>query len=689
MGSPGNITALLDWEHVVLKPVLLHDPWPLMIHGRRGVDCSELNSQTIGHRGSPPGAQEWRTVLELLEDVIVTNLRKGYKQHLQELESSLVVYRKDLREEDMRLLAWLSGPPHYSDLVSKTQPETSSGHEADDQEPVHTPKSSVEQLCEETPQPWDILRSIPKPLYPIRVCEEGPHSMSQNARRCWLKTTVSLWASDKDEWRAEPKIELIAEVVAPTLEHLGVDSSTTRVSKLACGGFNQVFTITAIEKNSSALREFVFRVPLPVNPYYKTECEVATMELVRAYTSVRLPVVYSYDSSTNNKIGLEWILMESIPGEALSKKWHDLSEDTLVDLTKQLADWQTELCSIQSTKIGGIYMRWVAEQLEFFVGPSIDLAFSRSRALYYDVPHGPFESLNDFYSARLQLSEQELLDPLYLILSKANAPPDPSLHPDQQTILSRLLPMEKEILAEELYEDERENREESGPQLRWTEQTLPAVRALKNALRVISPTDPSHAMVTMLVHNDLAERNIMVDAGGRITGLLDWEYLDLQSLLFMKMKPYPEFVGSDEEEKQEADDDIEMMSNSGDETEDERLERLRNERYQAVTARLRTVYKERLEELGSPLLELLDEKETPDTVLRDRAIYGIEDDQEMIDWVNDQLKTLALHSSTLESDDGVNLTESFERVEEPDTVLGDLTGCAIETDPELMDWVVE
>lgn len=689
MDSSGNIAALLDWEHLVFKPALFHDPWPLTLYGWHGADCLELNSQTPGYLNNVPGSEDCRAVSEHVGDVIATNLRMVYKQYLQELKSPFVVYREDQKEEDMRLSAWVSSPYDAPEPVLKIQPETSSGDETDDQERIHTPGPSTEDPCKEAPRQSDTLRTIPRPLYPIRVCEEGPHSMSQNARRRWLKTTVYLSAADKYEWRAEPKIELIAEVVAPTLEHLGVDSSTTRVSKLYRGGFNQVFTIAANGKDSSARREFVFRVPLPIIPYYKTECEVATMELVRTSTSIRLPVIYAYDSSTNNKIGLEWILMEKIPGVALTKKRHDLSEDILVDLTKQMADWQTELCSIQSTKIGGIYMRWVAEQLEFFVGPSVDLAFSCNRTLYYDVPHGPFESLNNYYSARLQRTEQELLDPLYLVLSKVNAPSDPRLHPDQQTVLSRLIPIMEEILGEELYEDERKNREESGPQLRWTEQSLPAVRALRNALWDISPTDPSHAMVTMLTHNDLAERNIMVDAGGRITGLLDWEYLDLQSLLFKKIEPYPEFVGSDEEEEQGADDDIEMMSNSGDETEDERLERPSYERYQAVTAHLRTVYKKRLEELGSPLVELFDKEETPETILRDRAVYGIEDDQEMIDWVNDQLKASAVQNSISGSDDGVNLSKFFKQEEKPDEVLGDHTGCAIEHDPQLMDRVVE
>lgn len=515
--------------------------------------------------------------------------------------------------------------------------------------------SKSEQVYERGAQQSDILRSIPKPEYPIRMCDEGPHSMSPHTRRHWVKTTVWLFDSDHSEWRTEPDIKLIAGVVAPILEQLGVDTTTTVISKLFCGGFNQVYTVTASARNSSALQEYIFRVSLPVLPYYKTECEVATMEIVRNFTSIRLPLVYAYDSSTNNQLGLEWILMEKIQGQSLIEKWDDLSDETLVALTNKMADWQTELCSIRSNKIGGIYMRCVAGRLEFFVGPSVDLCFCCNRALFYDIPRGPFESNNDFYGARLQFAEQQLLDPLYLLLLKRKYETEEPLHPDQQELRAPLLSRKEEILSSELHEDDRDNFEKSGPQQRWFTESLPAVRALKKALWTISPADPLHPLVTMLGHNDLAARNIMVDADGNITGLLDWEHLDLQSLLFRKMKPYPEFLGSDEQEEEQVDDDIKMESYP--ETEEELAERLEIERYEATTAQLRTAYKKRLEELKSPLLEVLEQEETLDTILRDRAVYIIEDPQEMIAWVENRVKASAGRSPSLGDNNGEHVSE--------------------------------
>lgn len=631
MGSPGNITALLDWEHVVLKPVLLHDLWPLMIHGRHGVDCSELNSQTIGHRGSPPGAQEWRIVLELLEDVIGKNLRKGYRQHLQELESPLVIYRKDLREQDMRLLAWLSGPPHYSDLVSKIQPGTSSGHKADNQEPVQIPKLSVVQLCEEAPHQSDIFRSIPKPQYPIRVCQEGPHSMRPEMRKHWLKTTYQLFGPPGEEWRKTPSTESVRETVAPVLERLGYDSTAFDVKFLARGGFNQVFGLTATSNEFGTSREFVFRVPLPINPYYKTECEVATTEIARHFANIPVPIIYAYDSSTNNSIGLEWILMEKLEGESLMDRLllRDIPDDALSQITSHVAEWQHGLAQLNSTRIGGVYMRWTATDLEFFLGPTVDIAFSRDRRLSYECPRGPFESINEFYDALLHLLQLELHDPVFLLLGNAE-----SMHPDQQMEIKAMMPRKEQILCAELHEDDRKNIEKCGPQIYWNEKTLPAVNKLRDSLSTINPPESSDDTTTMLTHIDLAARNIMVRPDGSVAGVIDWEHIYLQPVVCMKEQPLPEMLDGEDEEEDDS-ETIRLMSWYGeDEMEQKHFwDDMQVAQIKMILTHLRPIYRKRLEELESPLLKLFEEYDAFAISLRNYVFCPSKNAEGLLGWL--------------------------------------------------------
>ena len=139
------------------------------------------------------------------------------------------------------------------------------------------------------------------------------------------------------------------------------------VAFLADGGFNRVYTVDTLKGS------YVFRVALPMNPHYKTESDVATTELVRHLTTISVPIIYAYDSSTNNALGLEWILMEKITsGKKLDDSWETMEYDTKVRLTETVADWTAQLSNIIFDKIGSIYMRFEQENLLFFVGRSVN-----------------------------------------------------------------------------------------------------------------------------------------------------------------------------------------------------------------------------------------------------------------------------------------------------------------------------
>jgi hypothetical protein len=55
----------------------------------------------------------------------------------------------------------------------------------------------------------------------------------------------------------------------------------------------------------------------------------------------------------------------------------------------------------------------------------------------------------------------------------------------------------------------------------------------------------SNLLRCVLVHNDLNERNILVDEGGCITGVIDWEYQTLQpAILAADYPPWLSYDGS-------------------------------------------------------------------------------------------------------------------------------------------------
>ena len=49
--------------------------------------------------------------------------------------------------------------------------------------------------------------------------------------------------------------------------------------------------------------------------------EVTTIELVRQETETSVPKIIASDESDHNDLGLEWMLIELMPGQPLRKRW--------------------------------------------------------------------------------------------------------------------------------------------------------------------------------------------------------------------------------------------------------------------------------------------------------------------------------------------------------------------------------
>lgn len=143
---------------------------------------------------------------------------------------------------------------------------------------------------------------------------------------------------------------------------------------------------------------------LPVDPYYKTESDVATTEILRYFTTIPVPVVYAFDSSANNPLELEWILMAKVGGKRLDEVWTSLDYDSKLRLARTTASWSAQLASISSSKIGSIYMRYTATDLEFHVGRSVVSLLSQENRLTYEAFRGPFISIQEYYNAVLTVA---------------------------------------------------------------------------------------------------------------------------------------------------------------------------------------------------------------------------------------------------------------------------------------------
>lgn len=452
----------------------------------------------------------------------------------------------------------------------------------------------------------EVIRKIPRPQYPIRVYTGEPSPFSPEAQRAIMR-----WSHERGHffpdpnWLKEPSIDHIKDIVWPYLQQLGADYTSIWIEFLAEGGFNRVYTIHTMNKVTSATTDYVFRVALPVDPYFKTESDIATTEIVRHFTSIPVPLIYAFDSSTQNKLGLEWMLMEKIIGKNLGETWKGLDYDAKLGLTKTIASWTAQLSAITADKIGNLYMRYTKTELEFYVGRSVTALLSQEARLTYEIFRGPFQSLQDYYAAVLDVAFLDVLD-LTQAFETGSFRFEPNLGKPkfQGTFLDQgcfyyLTDYEDRTDADWKTEQRNELEILSG-----------GIKQLRAALPNICAKAPetSSTLTTILGHNDLSRNNIFVDDAGTPTGLLDWEALQMKPAMFLTDPPVfiqtyredyePEYNPIENEKRYEkygfSEKEKEESRKSSAEVYAERLE-------EYSCTKLRSAYQEELSSIGCPL----------------------------------------------------------------------------------------
>lgn len=137
------------------------------------------------------------------------------------------------------------------------------------------------------------------------------------------------------------------------------------------------------------------------------ECEIATMKLVKAKTSLPIPTVYAYDLSANNCLGAPYMLIERMPGESIDER---VSRDggiythQIRKVDDQVREYISELTALRLDKIGR-------------------LGLDNTIISIPDVSDSPFNSAREYYLAIMKTRLHDL--GLEKILSGTYLPPLP------------------------------------------------------------------------------------------------------------------------------------------------------------------------------------------------------------------------------------------------------------------------
>ena len=220
-------------------------------------------------------------------------------------------------------------------------------------------------------------------------------------------------------WAATPNI---ATIEALSRQHLSADDLSVKF--LAGGAFNKVYLITVSSNTIKDQKSYIFRATLPVEPFYKTASEVATLRLLRQRTSLPVPEVFAYDCTTKNELGFEWIIMEKIPGVCLREVWRDLSLERKAIVVERLGQFSKELrekCRFDA--IGSLYqyaelseadlkVAVATDNNDFVIGPIVNsFLFAGKRKPLIKRDRGPYQSDQEYLLAlmKVELEDKKLL----------------------------------------------------------------------------------------------------------------------------------------------------------------------------------------------------------------------------------------------------------------------------------------
>ncbi|KAI1148588.1 phosphotransferase enzyme family-domain-containing protein [Nemania diffusa] len=278
----------------------------------------------------------------------------------------------------------------------------------------------------------------------------------------WRKNGLSVDAA----WTVEPTIE---SIIATLKVKVGLNHDYN-VQFLHEGAFTKLYTV------SFDNQAFVMRVSLPVCPRTKTEAEVATLDWVRLHTRLRVPHVKAYDSSRNNPLGFEWVLMEKLHGKPLSQCWSSWTYGLKRRLVRQIADFTAATFN---------------KAFQDGIG-SISKAASNSDGRTHDHNRGPFFETSDWVRSRLQFALSDLTSRLSSTTSEA-----------EKEMLHRMVELTRRI-------------ERLMPKFISSSDNI----ASQETTLYTAEEGPA---LTMLFHDSLSLDNMLVDDQGVLRGVLDWQ----------------------------------------------------------------------------------------------------------------------------------------------------------------------
>ncbi|KAE8356748.1 hypothetical protein BDV28DRAFT_144869 [Aspergillus coremiiformis] len=258
-------------------------------------------------------------------------------------------------------------------------------------------------------------------------------------------------------------------------------------------------------------KKYIFQVLLPVDPFFLMENEVATLSFVHHRTSIPVPPLIAWDSSSDNLLGYEWSMVEMLDGVPLGTLWPQMSLEEKLRLAEELAHIFAQLWSQKFDRIGSLYIeersleavQSCADDSNIFqtcfedlpsptfrIGPMVSMPFFVGRRCFLPSNRGPFSSSKSWMKAQIRLELE------YVITGQEILQLSPELSPEDINLKSSFI----ETLDE--FQD--------------------VCQDYFRALPSVFSSDEERCF--SLCHHGLNEENILLDPDTyKIVGILDWD----------------------------------------------------------------------------------------------------------------------------------------------------------------------
>jgi len=200
----------------------------------------------------------------------------------------------------------------------------------------------------------------------------------------------------------EASLVKLAMQIRADVFHMTSCSSSSRLVDRISGSYNLVHIIQL----DSDL-QLVIRIPatgwgarLTPPAAAAIESQLATLRLIASKTTIPVPQVYAFDTTTNNAIGAPYICMSFLPGQTVAKTWFDTSlptslEDRQLRILSTLARSLAQLARFSFIKIGSLHE---GENGNLTVGPCYDWKENDDDGTISAAMSGPYDSAAAYVS---------------------------------------------------------------------------------------------------------------------------------------------------------------------------------------------------------------------------------------------------------------------------------------------------